>query len=151
MSVSGTYFPPKAPNRPAASGRGVEAEWGLALVSAGDAAAADTAADEFDAPAFGRIVFSLALAERRDEDDEGCAVASTTSDDGDEVTRRAAIAESGREVRERRKRRIQAGRCEGKKSTLSSTAFFFFFFFFSAERAKRIEKHPPLSFLSRLS
>ena len=102
MSVSGTYFPPKAPNRPAASGRGVEAEWGLAVdVAGGAAAAADTAADELDAPAFGRIVFCLALAERRDDDDEGCAVASTTSDDGDDVTRRAAIAESGRRRWER--------------------------------------------------
>ena len=100
MSVSGTYFPPNAPNRPAASGRGVEAEWGFAVV-VGAAAAADTAADDFDAAALGRMAFFfLALAERRgdDEDDEGCAVASTTS--GDDVTRRAAIAEREKGERE---------------------------------------------------
>ena len=117
----------------------MEAEWGLAVV-VGAAAAAETAADEFDAAALGRIAFCRALAERRD-DVEGCAVASTTSDDGDDVTRRVAIAEAEGEMTEKKEENspVQAGRgdegCERKNHSLNA-------FSFESERIEK--KHPPL-------
>jgi len=109
MSVSGTYLPPKAPKRPAASGRGVEGEWGLDVVL-GAAAAAETVADEFDALArIALLGFDLAV-----RGGEGWAVASTTSD-GDDVARRAAIAEGEEEGREKRERMRDEGQAKERE------------------------------------
>ena len=76
----------------------------------GAAAAAETVADEFDALArIALLGFDLAV-----RGGEGWAVASTTSD-GDDVARRAAIAEGEEEGREKRERMRDEGQAKERE------------------------------------